>query len=103
MIIKQRLRANAVERMDLVQQTRILSLDLVTRPCHTGFLPLGLVGNVEGCDVILVDDMIDTAGTLTKAASELTARGAKRVYAFATHGLFNGPAVSRISNSELEQ
>ncbi|GAB5357354.1 hypothetical protein AAMO2058_000367400 [Amorphochlora amoebiformis] len=78
MIIKQRLRANAVERMDLV-------------------------GNVEGCDVILVDDMIDTAGTLTKAASELTARGAKRVYAFATHGLFNGPAVSRISNSELEQ
>eukprot|EP00467_Chlorarachnion_reptans_P013446 CAMPEP_0114512446 /NCGR_PEP_ID=MMETSP0109-20121206/14979_1 /TAXON_ID=29199 /ORGANISM="Chlorarachnion reptans, Strain CCCM449" /LENGTH=422 /DNA_ID=CAMNT_0001692129 /DNA_START=9 /DNA_END=1277 /DNA_ORIENTATION=+ len=78
MIIKQRLRANAVERMDLV-------------------------GNVEGCDVILVDDMIDTAGTLTKAASELTARGAKRVFAYATHGLFNGPAVSRIQKSELEQ
>mmetsp|Transcript_26970 Transcript_26970/g.37652 ORF Transcript_26970/g.37652 Transcript_26970/m.37652 type:complete len:409 (-) Transcript_26970:131-1357(-) len=78
MIIKQRLRANAIERMDLV-------------------------GNVEGCDVILVDDMIDTAGTLTKAASELTARGAKRVFAYATHGLFNGPAVSRIEKSELEQ
>mmetsp|Transcript_10159 Transcript_10159/g.19499 ORF Transcript_10159/g.19499 Transcript_10159/m.19499 type:complete len:411 (-) Transcript_10159:307-1539(-) len=78
MIIKQRLRANAIERMDLV-------------------------GNVEGMDVILVDDMIDTAGTLTKAASELTARGAKRVFAYATHGLFNGPAVTRIQNSELEQ
>jgi len=78
MIIKQRLRANAIERMDLV-------------------------GNVEGCDVILVDDMIDTAGTLTKAASELTARGAKRVFAYATHGLFNGPAVSRIQKSELQQ
>ncbi len=78
MIVKQRLKANAIERMDLV-------------------------GNVDGCDVILVDDMIDTAGTLTKAASELTERGASRVFAFATHGLFNGPAISRIEKSELQQ
>lgn len=41
-----------------------------------------------GCDVIIVDDMIDTAGTLVKAASELKKFGAKRVFAFASHGAF---------------
>jgi ribose-phosphate pyrophosphokinase len=54
-----------------------------------------LVGSVEGCDCIIVDDMIDTAGTLTAAANELRNFGAKRVFAFATHGLFSGPAADR--------
>jgi ribose-phosphate pyrophosphokinase len=78
MIIKQRVKANAVESMDLV-------------------------GSVAGADVIIVDDMIDTAGTLCHAATELKKRGAGRVYAFATHGVFSGPAYERIAGSDLEQ
>ncbi|KAJ1632947.1 phosphoribosyltransferase-like protein [Pavlovales sp. CCMP2436] len=62
-----------------------------------------LVGSVQGCDVIIVDDMIDTAGTLCAAANELKQFGAKRVFAFATHGLFNNPAAERIERSSLEE
>lgn len=51
-----------------------------------------LVGNVEGKVCILIDDMIDTAGTLCEAAKVLKDKGAKKVYAFASHGLFSGPA-----------
>ena len=47
---------------------------------------MDLVGQVEGCDCILVDDMIDTAGTLGSAADELLGMGARKVYAYATHG-----------------
>lgn len=61
-----------------------------------------LVGNVDGCDCIIVDDMIDTAGTLCAAANELRSFGARRVFAFATHGLLNGPAAQRIEDSVLE-
>ncbi|KAL8429003.1 hypothetical protein Efla_006786 [Eimeria flavescens] len=78
MLIKRRIRANEVESMDLV-------------------------GSVDGRDVIIVDDMIDTAGTLVEAARELKSKGAKRVYAFATHGLFSGPAIDRIQKSALEE
>ena len=60
-----------------------------------------LIGNVQGKVCILVDDMIDTAGTLCEAAKTLKANGAKEVYAFATHGLFSGPAGDRISKSDL--
>ena len=63
---------------------------------------MDLVGDVSGKDCIIVDDMIDTAGTLCKAANELRDFGAKRVFAFATHGLFNGPAGERIEQSALE-
>eukprot|EP00823_Brevimastigomonas_motovehiculus_P006583 TRINITY_DN5470_c0_g1_i1.p1 TRINITY_DN5470_c0_g1~~TRINITY_DN5470_c0_g1_i1.p1 ORF type:complete len:465 (-),score=86.95 TRINITY_DN5470_c0_g1_i1:194-1588(-) len=78
MIIKQRVRANEVGKMDLV-------------------------GQVKGMDCIMVDDMIDTAGTLTHAATELKQAGAKRVFAFASHGLFSHPAYERIAKSDLEQ
>lgn len=78
MIIKQRPKAGAIERMDLV-------------------------GTVDGCDAIIVDDMIDTAGTLCTAASQLKAHGARRVYAMASHGLFSGQANDRIHRSELEE
>lgn len=64
---------------------------------------MDLVGSVDGCDAIIVDDMIDTAGTLVKAAGELKKFGAKRVFAFATHGLFNGRAIELIKNSVLER
>eukprot|EP01138_Halocafeteria_seosinensis_P009153 gb/GECG01009354.1/.p1 GENE.gb/GECG01009354.1/~~gb/GECG01009354.1/.p1 ORF type:complete len:451 (+),score=42.68 gb/GECG01009354.1/:1-1353(+) len=78
MIIKQRPKAGQIERMDLV-------------------------GSVEGSDCIIVDDMIDTAGTLCSAADMLKAHGARNVYTYASHGLFSGPANERIMRSALEE
>jgi len=78
MIVKQRIGAGKVGSMDLV-------------------------GDVKDRDCIIVDDMIDTAGTLCKAGDELKTWGARRIYAFATHGLFNGPALERIRNSSFEK
>ena len=62
-----------------------------------------LIGDVKGKTCIIVDDMIDTAGTLCAAANLLKEEGAKQVYAFATHGLFSGPAGDRIAKSALEK
>ena len=62
-----------------------------------------LVGDVKGKTCILIDDMIDTAGTLCTAAGMLKESGAKDIYAFATHGLFNGPAGDRINNSAIKK
>eukprot|EP01054_Gregarina_sp_Poly1_P002654 Gregarina_sp_Poly_1__2653@NODE_1723_length_3462_cov_318_234462_g1128_i0_p2_GENE_NODE_1723_length_3462_cov_318_234462_g1128_i0NODE_1723_length_3462_cov_318_234462_g1128_i0_p2_ORF_typecomplete_len428_score70_80Pribosyltran_N/PF13793_6/4_6e46Pribosyltran_N/PF13793_6/29Pribosyl_synth/PF14572_6/5_1e03Pribosyl_synth/PF14572_6/4_7e03Pribosyl_synth/PF14572_6/1_2e41Pribosyltran/PF00156_27/2_1e03Pribosyltran/PF00156_27/3_3e14UPRTase/PF14681_6/8_2e06Flavodoxin_3/PF12641_7/6e02Flavodoxin_3/PF12641_7/2_5e03F len=78
MLIKQRAKANEIEKMELV-------------------------GQVDGADVIIVDDMIDTAGTLCEAARMLRSHGAKRIFCFATHGLFSGPAIERITKSALEE
>ena len=61
------------------------------------------IGEVEGKNIIIVDDMIDTAGTLCKAADVLKEKGAKSVRACATHGLLSGPAVQRIHESSLEE
>jgi ribose-phosphate pyrophosphokinase len=63
---------------------------------------MNIVGDVEGKIAIILDDMIDTAGTLTEAASAVLAHGATKVYAAATHGVLSGPAVERISNSKIE-
>jgi ribose-phosphate pyrophosphokinase len=78
MIVKQRVRANEVAKMELV-------------------------GNVKGCECVIIDDIIDTAGTLATAAEELIKHGATKVYAFATHGLFSGKAIENIDNSKLEK
>jgi len=78
MIIKQRARAGTVDKMDLV-------------------------GDVKDCDCILVDDMIDTAGTICKAAAVLKEKGARRVFAFASHGLLSGPGNDRIAKSAMEE
>lgn len=64
---------------------------------------MNIVGDVEGRDCVIIDDMIDTAGTLTNAAQALKDRGAKRVLAVATHPVLSGPAVSRIQESCLEE
>jgi len=61
---------------------------------------MNIVGDVNGRDVVIVDDMIDTAGTLVEAAKTLRAHGAKKIYAFATHGVFSPPAAQRISECE---
>jgi ribose-phosphate pyrophosphokinase len=75
---KKRVEANKIERMELV-------------------------GTVNGCDCIIVDDMIDSAGTLCTAAQVLIDNGAKRVFACATHALLNGPGVKRIEDSVIEK
>ncbi len=62
-----------------------------------------LIGEVEGCDAIIVDDMIDTAGTLCQAAAALRSFGARRVFACATHPVLSGPAITRIGESVLEE
>lgn len=60
-----------------------------------------LMGNVDGKDVIIVDDMVDTAGSLCKAADTLLENGAKSVMSCITHGVLSGPALERIKNSNL--
>lgn len=62
-----------------------------------------VIGDVEGMDVVLVDDMVDTAGTITKAAQLLKDKGARTVRAIATHAVLSGPAYERIENSVLEE
>ncbi|HYB97600.1 MAG TPA: ribose-phosphate pyrophosphokinase [Candidatus Limnocylindrales bacterium] len=76
-IDKRRVRANAVEEMRII-------------------------GDVSGCAAVLIDDMIDTAGTICTAAAACIDAGAKRVIACTTHGVLSGPAVQRISDSRLD-
>ncbi|MDQ7039197.1 MAG: ribose-phosphate pyrophosphokinase [Aquificota bacterium] len=64
---------------------------------------LDVVGEIEGKDAIIVDDLIDTAGTMVAAANMLINKGAKRVIACATHGVLSGPAVDRLTDSPIEQ
>ncbi len=64
---------------------------------------MNVIGDIEGKNVILVDDIVDTAGTITKAAEVLKNFGAKKVYACATHAVLSGPAIERIENSVIEK
>jgi ribose-phosphate pyrophosphokinase len=64
---------------------------------------MDLVGSVAGSDVIIVDDMVDTAGTLCKAAAILKKAGALKVHAFCTHGVFSGNAAQNIAGSVLDE
>ncbi len=64
---------------------------------------MNVIGEVNGKNAIIVDDMVDTAGTLTLAAKALQERGAKKIYACITHGVLSGKALERIENSVLEQ
>ncbi len=62
-----------------------------------------VIGEVSGKDVVIIDDMCDTAGTLTKAADLLMDKGAKSVRAFCTHAVLSGPAYERINNSKITE
>lgn len=62
-----------------------------------------VIGEIENRNCVIMDDMIDTAGTLVKAAEGLKSRGAKSVYAYCTHPIFSGPAVERIRGSQLDE
>jgi len=61
-----------------------------------------IIGDVAGCNAIVVDDIIDTAGTLTKTVDALLSEGAQRVLAAGVHGVLSGPALQRIADSALE-
>lgn len=64
---------------------------------------MNVIGDVKGKMAVIVDDLIDTAGTLTQASAALIERGASKVYAVASHGVLSGPAIERIQNSNLEE
>ncbi len=64
---------------------------------------MNIIGEVEGKTAVLLDDMVDTAGTLVQAADALKSQGAKRVYALATHAVLSGPAITRLEASNIEE
>ena len=73
------------------------------RPAANVAEVMNVIGEVEGKDCLLSDDMIDTAGTMAEAAVALKARGANDIYACATHALLSGPAVERLSNAPFKE
>jgi ribose-phosphate pyrophosphokinase len=64
---------------------------------------MNIIGDVSGRTCLIIDDMIDTANTLCKAASALKERGAERVLAYASHAIFSGSAIERINASDIDQ
>ncbi len=64
---------------------------------------MNIIGDVEGKECILIDDIIDTAGTICQAAKKLTELGAKKVYGAASHGVLSGPAIERLLESSIEE
>ncbi len=64
---------------------------------------MNVIGETEGRNCVIMDDMIDTAGTLVKAAEVLKERGAQSVYAYCTHAVFSGPAIERIVKSQIDE
>lgn len=62
-----------------------------------------VIGDIEGRNCVIMDDMIDTAGTLVKAAEALKERGALKVFAYCTHPVFSGPAVGRLQDSQIDE
>ena len=73
------------------------------RSAHNEATAEDLIGDVEGKNCIIFDDMIDTAGTIAEAARMLKTHGAKDIYVCAAHGLFNGPAMERLQNAPIKE
>ncbi|MDE2456013.1 MAG: ribose-phosphate pyrophosphokinase [Burkholderiales bacterium] len=73
------------------------------RPAANVSEVMHVIGEIDGRNCVIMDDMIDTAGTLVKAAEVLKSRGAKSVYAYCTHPVFSGPAVERITKSQIDE
>lgn len=86
---------------------KVLNADLAIidkrRPKANVAEVMNIIGDIQGRTCMIVDDMIDTANTLCKAASALKERGAERVLAYASHPVFSGEAVSRIASSDIDQ
>lgn len=73
------------------------------RPKHNVAEVMSIVGEVEGKTAIIIDDMIDTAGTITVAAQALADRGVEKVYVCCTHPVLSGPAIERLSTDAIER
>jgi len=64
---------------------------------------MNIIGDVKGRDCLMLDDMVDTAGTLTEGASALKTNGASKIYAACTHAVLSGPAITRINESAIDE
>ncbi len=64
---------------------------------------MNIIGEVEGKTAVMLDDMVDTAGTLVQSADALRAKGVKNIFACATHGVLSGPAIERLEKSQIEE
>lgn len=97
--------AGGVERARAFGKRLNCSIGMVDkrRPQPNEAQVMHVLGDVQNRDVIILDDMIDTAGTLVAAARALRDRGAKKIFAYSTHAVFSGPAVERISTSEIDR
>ncbi len=73
------------------------------RPAPNVAKIMNLIGDVKGLNAVIIDDMVDTAGTITEAAGALMDKGAKSVAAYATHGVLSGPAIERIQASPIDR
>jgi ribose-phosphate pyrophosphokinase len=73
------------------------------RPRANASEVMNLIGDVRDRDAIIIDDLVDTAGTLTQGAAALKAKGARSVYAYIVHPVLSGPAISRVTESELQE
>ncbi len=93
-------RARAIAK--LLNDTDMAIIDK-RRPRANVAQVMHIIGNVAGRDCILVDDMIDTGGTLCKAAEALKERGAKRVFAYAAHAVFSGSAAKNLASDALDE
>ena len=94
---------NFKERLERYNISSSLSMIIKQRETAGKVAKMNLVGSVKDSDVIIVDDMCDTAGTLCRAALELKRQGAKKVYACITHPVFSPPAAKRIAKSEIDE
>jgi ribose-phosphate pyrophosphokinase len=97
--------AGGVERARAFSKRLDASLAIIDkrRPAPNVAELVNIIGDVKDRDAIIIDDMVDTAGTLCAAAEGLTKKGARGVYACITHGLLSGPALDRIHKSALKE
>lgn len=97
--------AGGVERARLLQNRLGGNLAIIykKRPAPNVVETLDVIGNVEGKNAVIIDDIIDTAGTIVAAANMLKEKGAKSVIAACTHPVFSGPAIERLKNSVIEE
>jgi ribose-phosphate pyrophosphokinase len=97
--------AGGVERTRAYAKRMVVDLAIIDKRRESANVSevMHIIGEVEGRECVILDDMIDTAGTLCNAAQALTDQGATKVYAAATHAVLSGPAVARIAGSVLEE
>lgn len=97
--------AGGVERARLFSERLNASLAIVDkrRIAHNVAKLMNIIGDVEGKDAIIVDDIIDTAGTITESIKAIKEKGAKRIFAVCTHGLLTGKAIERLSSAPVEK